>query len=121
MTFVWIMLTIAVALVFIDVAVRKLLGIKRVKLTDPKGKKIDLIGRIICAILIFILYPAVIETGVLQMKHLFILFFTVLFSFQAIIQYIYIKESKEFFITLLMNVVFVVFLFNIDDLIKLYS
>ncbi len=39
MTFVWLMLTIAVALVFVDVAVRKLLGIKRAKLTDPKREE----------------------------------------------------------------------------------
>ncbi|ART77075.1 hypothetical protein B4U37_13900 [Sutcliffiella horikoshii] len=121
MTFVWLMLTIAVALVFVDVAVRKLLGIKRAKLTDPKGKKIDVLGRIICVILVFITYPAVIETGVLQIEHLFVIFFTVLFCLQAIIQYLYIKESKEFIITLLMNVVFVVFLLNIDSLLKLYS
>ncbi|MGD6994074.1 DUF4181 domain-containing protein [Sutcliffiella horikoshii] len=115
------MLTIAVALVFVDVAVRKLLGIKRAKLTDPKGKKIDVLGRIICVILVFITYPAVIKTDVLQIEHLFVIFFTILFCFQAIIQYIYIKESKEFIITLLMNVVFVAFLFNIDSLLKLYS
>ncbi|NLP51559.1 DUF4181 domain-containing protein [Bacillus sp. RO1] len=121
MTFVWLMLTIAVALVFIDVVVRKLLGIKRAKLTDPKGKKIDMLGRIICAILIFIMYPAVIETGILQLKLLFVIFFTLLFWLQAIIQYIYIKESKEYIITLLINVVFVAFLFNIDSLLKLYS
>ncbi|NMH74243.1 DUF4181 domain-containing protein [Bacillus sp. RO2] len=121
MTFVWMMLTIAVALVIVDVVLRKLLGIKRAKLTDPKGKKIDLFGRIICAILIFILYPAVIETGVLQLKHLFVIFFTVLFCLQAIIQFIYIKESKEYIITLLINVVFVAFLLNIDSLLMLYS
>ena len=121
MAFVWLMLTIAVTLVFIDVVVRKLLGIKRAKLTDPKGKKIDMLGRIICAILIFIMYPAVIETGVLQLKHLFVIFFTLLFWLQAIIQYIYINESKEYIITLLINVVFVAFLFNIDSLLKLYS
>ncbi|TYS68207.1 DUF4181 domain-containing protein [Sutcliffiella horikoshii] len=121
MTFVWLMLTIAVALIFIDVVGRKLLGIKRAKLTDPKGKKIDLLGRVICVILAFVLYPTFIETEVLEMNYLFIIFFTVLFCFQAIIQYIYIKESKEFIITLLMNIVFVVFLFNIDALLKLYS
>ncbi len=121
MTFVWLMLTIAVALVIVDVAVRKLLGIKRAKLTDPKGKKIDLLGRIICVILAFIMYPAFIETEVLEMNYLFIILFTVLFCFQAVVQYIYIKESKEFIITLIMNVVFVVFLFNINFLLNLYS
>lgn len=121
MTFVWLMLTIAVALVFVDVVVRKFLGIKRAKLTDPKGKKIDMLGRIICVILAFIMYPAFIETEVLEINYLFIILFTFLFCFQAIIQYIYIKESKEFIITLLMNVVFVVFLFNINFLLNLYS
>ena len=121
MTFVWLMLTIAVALVLIDVVVRKLLGIKRAKLTNPKGKRIEMLGRIACVFLIFITYPAFIDTGILEIKHLFIIFFTVLFCLQAVVQYIYIKESKEYIITMLMNVVFVVFLFNIDLLVNLYS
>jgi hypothetical protein len=114
------MLTVAIALLLVDVVVRKALNIKRVKLTDPKAKKIDMFGRILCVILIFVTFPPLLDNEVISLKYLFIIFFVALLSFQAILQYIYIKESKEYIITLLMSVVFIV-MFNIDFLIALYN
>lgn len=121
MIFVWLMLTVALALVLVDVVVRKALNIKRVKLTDPKAKKIDMLGRILCAVMIFVAFPPLLDNGVIQLKYLFMIMFTIFFSFQAIIQYIFIKESKEYILTMLMSLVFIVFMFKIDLLIELYS
>jgi hypothetical protein len=121
MTFVWLMMTVVIVLMLVDVVVRKALNIKRVKLTDPKAKKLDVFGRVLCAVIIFVAFPPLLDNGVIQLKYLFMILFTVLFSFQAILQYIYIKESKEYIITLLMSVVFIVFMLNIDFLIDLYT
>jgi hypothetical protein len=72
-------------------------------ISETVGRRVDLWGRIILAIIFFIILFFVIDpSNETTVKWFFIIFFTIITAFQSIIEWKYLKNSKEFIVTLLL-------------------
>jgi len=112
--FIVFILAVFVIFFFLDKGFRKWLGIKKVKITDASYKKIDKTGRIIIGVVSICSLPFVISKGTSVLQWYFIFYFILLLGFQAILEWKYLKNSKEYIITLILLLLSVILLYNID-------
>ena len=118
---VFIFLFVFLILVFLlEKIINKLLGIKvKGKISETSGKSIDRWGRFIivviflCSLLFF-----TNEEGNLSKWH-YMLFWTSLLGFQAILEWKYLKNSKQYVGTLIFLIFVVVFIYNIENFLRI--
>ena len=101
------LLTILIILFLVVFLVEKMTdkfwGVKRKSISEPTGKRIERWGR---AIIVFIFVATSITKGssaILEWH--FILFFIALMGFQVILEWKYLKESKQYISTLISSII----------------
>ncbi|WP_430168667.1 DUF4181 domain-containing protein [Peribacillus psychrosaccharolyticus] len=114
MTFIVFILAVFLLFFFLEKAIRKWLGIHKVKISDKSYKKKDLTGRILIAVVLLCTLPyALTKDGNVQQLY-FIFYLIVLLGFQTYLQWRYLKNSKEYILTLILLFLSVLLLYNIQ-------
>ncbi|MEW9111226.1 MAG: DUF4181 domain-containing protein [Cytobacillus gottheilii] len=91
----------------------KVFGIKRKSLSETSGKKIDQWGRGILLVVYLSVLLFVLEMD-LDIKWYFICFIMISFVFEMVMEWVYLKETKQYIITLVFLVITIPILFNIE-------
>jgi hypothetical protein len=79
---------------------------------ETDGRRVDFWGRIILAVIFFCLLFFVIDTSEeMTVKWFFIIFFTIITAFQSIVEWKYLKNSKEYVVTLLLWLIGIIYFF----------
>lgn len=114
-------LFVSLILVFLlEKIINKLLGIKhKEKISETAGKNVDRWGRGIILVIFLCSLPFFIEQEASVMKWYYILFFISLWGFQAILEWKYLKNSKQYVSTLIFLVLVVVYFYNIENFLTL--
>jgi len=81
----------------------KLLGIKRKDISETPGKSIDRWGRTL--ILFIFIWSAFTEQSDAILKWQWVLFLTALVGFQTILEWKYLKGSKQYISTLISSII----------------
>ena len=116
-----ISIIVLVILVFLsEKAINKLFGIdKEVKLSETSGKNIDRWGRGIILLIFLCSLPFFITKEASVMKWYYMLLWILTFGFQSILEWIYLKNSKQYISTLIFLVFIVIFIYNIEHFLKI--
>ncbi|WP_455717758.1 DUF4181 domain-containing protein [Anaerosporobacter sp.] len=98
----------------------KLLGVKvKGKISETSGKNINRWGRAIILVIFLCCIPfGINEDGSLS-KWYFMLSGTSFLGFQAILEWKYLKDSKQYISTLIFMIIFVVLIYNIEKFIRI--
>ena len=117
-----ILFFILVALWLTDKLINRLLGIKKKgKIADTPGKYIDYWGRaiILVTFLISFLFLVSKDANTSVFKWFWLLYWVVIMGFQSLLEWKYLKDSKQYISTLIYLMLFLVVLYNIENLFKL--
>lgn len=101
--------------VFIERVIRKRLGVEKQRISETAGKNVDRWGRGIILVTFLATLPYFIEKEDEIVKWYWIFYYVILMGFQALIQWKYLKNSKEYIITLIFLVLGIIFLFSVDS------
>ena len=102
--------------------VNKLLGVKRQKISETAGKKVDRWGRgIIVATFFGIAIPYFMFNDHISWKWYFVLLLIFSVGFQAILEWKYIKNSRQYVSTLIVLMASLIFMFNLEFFIRIFS
>ena len=101
----------------LEKGIYKLLGVEKKEVSETSGKKIDQWGRRIIMILFLSTIPiytfyALKDTTFI--KWYWILYLTALLGFQSVMEWKYLKNSKQYLATLIFLVLGIVFLYNVE-------
>lgn len=99
--------------------VNKLLGVKKEKISETPGKRIDLWGRGIILIISLCTLPFVINKDISITKWFWIFYFIILFGFQAILEWKFLKHSKQYITSLIFLLLCIIILYNFEYLTQL--
>ena len=100
--------------------INKLLGIdKEVKISETSGKNVDRWGRGIILVIFLCSLPFFIEQEVNVMKSYLMLFSILVFGFESILEWKYLKSSKQYISTLISLMLVLIFIYNIELFLKL--
>ena len=118
---VFISLTIFLILILLlEKIINKLFGIKvKRKMTETSGKNIDRWGRVIIVVIFLCSLPFFTNEEENLPKWHYMLFWTSLWGFQAILEWKYLRSSKQYVVTLAYLILLVVFIYNIEYFLKI--
>ncbi|KIL77065.1 DUF4181 domain-containing protein [Bacillus badius] len=102
-TFLFIVAAISLFLLLIalEQAINRLLGVEKKQISTTPGKQIDRWGRIIFCVLFLCTLPFMMTKGANSIEWYWIIYFVLLFGFQAILEWRYLKNSKQYVTTLI--------------------
>ncbi|AXN41955.1 DUF4181 domain-containing protein [Peribacillus butanolivorans] len=92
--------------------INKLLGVENKKISATSGKKVDRWGRGIILVIFLCTLPFVITKDTNVMKWYWILHLILLLGFQSILEWKYLKNSKQYVTTLIFLMLSVVIMYN---------
>ncbi|WP_462406246.1 DUF4181 domain-containing protein [Gracilibacillus sp. Marseille-QA3620] len=103
-----IVIIIFLVVFLVEKIIEKYLGVKRKAISKTPGKSIDQWGRtIIVIIFLFSFIVALAYEVDAFLKWYFVLLLTVLMGFQTILEWKYIKESKQYISTLISSMIII--------------
>ncbi len=103
----------AIFFFLLEKIINKLLGVEKKKVSETSGKKVDRWGRGIILVIFLCTIPFfTLNTD--GMKWYWIFYFIVLFGFQSILEWKYLKNSKQHVTTLIFLMLGVIIMYNIE-------
>ncbi|EKN68268.1 DUF4181 domain-containing protein [Schinkia azotoformans] len=101
--------------VLIERVIRKRLGIEKKKISETAGKNVDRWGRGIILVTFLATFSYFIDKDDEIVKWYWISYYVILMGFQTYIQWKYLKDSKEYILSLIFLVLGIVFLLSVDS------
>lgn len=99
MKFVVFLIILLILYSLLEKIVNKALGVQKEKLSETPGKNIDRWGRSIIIVTFIILLSPL---NSIHINVILMLYWLTLLGFQAILEYIYIKDSKQYLSTIIL-------------------
>ena len=110
----WVLIIIFAILVFLlDKILNKYLGIEKKKISETPGRKIDRWGRGIILVIFLCTLPFVITQDTNVIKWYWIVNLILVLGFQSILEWRYLKDSKQYVTTLIFLMLSVIIMYNI--------
>jgi len=113
--FLILIIVLAIFFFLLEKIINKLLGVEKKKISETSGKKVDQWGRGIILVFLctlpFYTFYAMEDTTFI--KWYWILYLIVLLGFQSILEWKYLKNSKQYVATLIFLILGVIFMYNI--------
>ena len=91
----------------IEKMTEKFLGIKTKKISETPGKSVDRWGRTIIVVIFLCSLPIVTQYSEIVINISWILFIASLMTFQVILEWRYLKESKQYISTLISSTIII--------------
>ena len=114
---VWLFSCLIILVFSLDKIMKKWLGIdKEIKISETAGKRIDRYGRVIIFFISIGLIPVYITQEASVMKWYLMLIFTLSFGFQAILEWKYLKGSKQYIKTIMFLILGVFLIYHIEEI-----
>lgn len=111
----WVLIIALVIWVFLlEKIINKLLGVEKQKISETSGKKVDRWGRGIILVIFLCTLPFVISNDINIMKWYWILYFVLLLGLQSILEWKFLKNSKQYVTTLIFLMLSIIIFYNIE-------
>lgn len=112
MGFLVFCIVVIISFFLLEKMVNKLLGVKKKKISETSGKKVDLLGRRIFLVVFLCGIPFFVWADV--MKWYWIFYLTILIGFESFLEWKYLKNSKQYITTLILLIYGLILIYNID-------
>ena len=106
-------------ILLLEKMLNKLLGVEKKKISETNGKSFERWGRGIILVIFLCTLPFVITMDSNVMKWYWILYFVLLLGFQSILEWKYLKNSKQYVTTLIFLFLGTIIIYNIEYFIQL--
>ena len=111
----WVLIIVLGILMFlVEKIVNKFLGIEKKRISETSGKNVDRWGKGIILVIFLCALPFVVAQDTNFIKLTWILYIIVLLGFQSILEWKYLKNSKQYVTTLIFLVLSVTFLYYLE-------
>jgi hypothetical protein len=103
--------------IFVEKMIGKLLGVKEEDVSETSGKRIDEWGRIIIVVIFLFSYIFALTKEIdTILKWNWIFFITALMGLQTILEWKYLKESKQYILTLISSTIIIcIFVYYVNS------
>lgn len=104
-----------VFVLLLEKILNRLLGVEKKRISETPGKNVDRRGRGIILILFLCTIPFyAMAEDISFMKWYWMLYMIILLGFQSILEWKYLKNSKQYITTLIFLILTIIFTYNIE-------
>ena len=100
--------------VLLEKGINRLLGVKKKKISETSGKRVDRWGRVIILVICLSTLPFVVTMDTSIIKWYWIFYFILLLGFQSFMEWKYLRKSKQYVTTLIFLLIGVTFMYNLE-------
>ncbi|KGP90225.1 hypothetical protein N780_05790 [Pontibacillus chungwhensis BH030062] len=116
MNVIVLLLVFSILLFMVEKITTKILKVEKIMISETSGKKIDRFGRgVILLIFVSTLWFVVKNDSILITKLYFMTYLTFLLGFQAVMEFFFIKGSKQYISTVVVLVVSLILFYNFNE------
>ena len=120
MGFPWLLIIVfAISMYLLEKIINKLHGVEKKKISETSGKNVDRCGRGIIMVIFLCALPFVVTQDINVIKWYWILHFILTFGIQFILEWRYLKDSKQHVTTLIFLMLSVMIMYNIEYFLQL--
>lgn len=119
MEFLVLIIVLLILGFLLEKIINKLLGVEEKKISQTSGKNVDRWGRGIILVIFLCTLPFIITKDTNVMKWYWILHLILLLGFQSILEWKYLKNSKQYVTTLILLMLSVIIMYNIEYFLQL--
>ena len=112
--FLFFIILVILMVLLMEKVIFKLFGVEKKRISETSGKNIDRWGRSVILIIFLCALPFVVAKDINVMKWYWILYFILSLGFQSVMEWTYLKNSKQYVTTLIYLMVSVIIVFNIE-------
>lgn len=116
--FLFIILIIVVLL--LEKLLNKLFSVEKKSLSETPGKRIDQWGRGVITVISLCILPFVLGEDTNITKWFFTIFVIVIFGFQFILEWRYLRSTNKHIVTFAFLLVSVILMYNMEYLLKIF-
>ncbi|RKD25910.1 hypothetical protein BEP19_02990 [Ammoniphilus oxalaticus] len=110
-----------VLFLLLEKVTRRILGVKKQKISVTRGRHIDQWGRGAIFVVFISAIPFVVTTDGPVLKWYFMFYFLLMLGLRSILEWKYLKSSKQYVATLIFTFVVVVMFYSVDSwMLELY-
>ncbi|MFJ7952088.1 DUF4181 domain-containing protein [Lysinibacillus sp. NPDC096418] len=114
MGFLGSLIVLAIFAFLLEKITNKLLGVEKRKISETPGKSIDRWGRGIILVILLCTLPFVFANDIYNTMWYWVFYVTIIWGFQAILEWKYIKNSKQYVTTIILLMFILSILYNIE-------
>ena len=103
-----------VFVLLLEKILNSLLGVEKKRISETPGKNVDRWGRGIILILFLCTIPFYAMADISFIKWYWMLYMIILLGFQSILEWKYLKNSKQYITTLIFLILTIIFTYNIE-------
>lgn len=111
--------TVVIILLILEKIIDRLLHLEKKKISETSGKKIETWGRTIILIIYLCLLVFIIDADPHKIKLFFISYLILLLGFQALLEWKYLRPTKQYIKTMIILMLGVVTLYNLERIFNL--
>ena len=104
-----------ILLLLIEKLINKILGVKKKKISETAGKNIDRWRRGLILVIFICTYPVAIYND-FNIKWFFISYAILFMGSESLMEWIYIKNSKQYMTSLILLIFLVIIIYNIESI-----
>ncbi len=121
MKFLVFIIGLFILFILLEKIINKLLKVEKKKISETSGKKVDQWGRGIILVIFLCTLPYFITKDNDVLKWYWILFSTTSMGFQTILEWKYLKNSRQYVTTLIFLIVTFIVMLNIEYFFVVFS
>ncbi|WP_208588687.1 DUF4181 domain-containing protein [Gracilibacillus suaedae] len=114
MEFIITVIGLLILLFVVEKITNKILSVEQRKISETSGKSIDRWGQTILFIVFLIMLWFAIDSSDFLLLFYVMIYLALYFGFQAIIEFIYIKESRQYISTIVVLILILGVMYNLD-------
>lgn len=114
-------LIVALVIFLVETTITKIFGIEMKSISETSGKYIERWGKGIITVIFLSILPFVISKDINTMKWFWILLNVVSIGFQSILEWKFLRDSKQYISSLTYLIITVIIFYNIEYFIQIIN
>lgn len=114
MEFIATVIGLLILLFVIEKIINKILSVEKKKISETSGRRINRWGQTVLFIILLFLLWFMIESSDIQSMFYFTVYLALLFGYQAVMEFIFIKRSRQYISTAILLIIVLVVVFNLN-------
>lgn len=107
--FIVIVIALLILLIVVEKIANKILSVEKIKMSETSGKIINRWGQTILFIIFLVQLWLMVDSSDMQRMFYFTIYLALLFGYQALMEFIFIKKSKQYISTaILLSIVLII-------------
>ena len=110
-----------ILMLFLEKILNKIIGVEKKRISETSGKSVERWGRGIILVIFLIALPFVVSMDTNIIKWYLIVYFFLLLGFQSILEWKYLKNSKQYITTLVFLIIGLIVMYNLEYFIAYFG